>query len=754
MAHPGLIGGLLFATVALTGCSRDPEVVKREYVQSGDRYAAEGRHQEATIEYRNALQEDPRFGDALVKLAESYRALGDRTNAAASWVRAADVFTTDVDVQVRAGRILLLAQRFEDALGRADRALALQAGHVDALVLRANALAGMSHLEDAISDIERAISAAPDRAETYATLGAIQLARGERPEAEQAFRRAIEASPSSPQVHLAMANYYIAVRRPSEAEAALRAALALDSRHVVANRALAYFYLGTGRAAEAEPFLTTAAAEADDASSGLLLAEYFVGQNRLGDARVWLERVAAGRDPLAGTAKVRLATLDVLAGDTMAARARIDDVIASDAAHPGALAARAELLAADGDLDGALSTLRRAVDRNQSSPQLQYALGKVHLLRREVDEATTAFSTTIQLQPRFVPARIELATLHLRAGRLDRAEQMVQGALAIAPAATDARLVLAQIYLARNDVAQAETLVRGLERDVPGSAAVLTTRARVEIRRGQPARARETLEHALSLDPLALDALRLITQLDVFANRAQSARDRLHTAMVADAGNATLRLLASEAAAAGGDFHHAERLAREALEADSGTFEAYAQLGRIYLSTNRLADATEEFRRVAERNPASVSAQTTVGVLLQMQGRIDEARVIFERVIQLDDRAAVAANNLAWIYAEHGGNLDQALQLAQTAKARLPNRPEVSHTLGWVLLKRGLGAQAIEPLREAVSNDSSNAVYHHHLGLAYAAAGDSARARSALERAVELGSAEARASLASLQRVP
>ncbi len=72
---------LLFCSLAAAGCSKDPEVAKREYVRSGDAYVAEKKYKEAVIEYRNAVQQDPRFGEARLKLAETYTKLGDAKGA-------------------------------------------------------------------------------------------------------------------------------------------------------------------------------------------------------------------------------------------------------------------------------------------------------------------------------------------------------------------------------------------------------------------------------------------------------------------------------------------------------------------------------------------------------------------------------------------------------------------------------------------------------------------------------------------------
>ena len=90
-------------------------------------------------------------------------------------------------------------------------------------------------------------------------------------------------------------------------------------------------------------------------------------------------------------------------------------------------------------------------------------------------------------------------------------------------------------------------------------------------------------------------------------------------------------------------------------------------------------------------------------------GKPSDARARFERVIELDPNAPVAANNLAWIYAESGGNLDIALQLAQTAQRTLPDSAEVNHTLGYVYYKKNLFALAIPPLKASAEKDPSSA---------------------------------------------
>src|SRR6185503_18918775 len=108
---------LLIAT--LSGCSRDPEVLKMEYLASGDRFASEKKYPEAIIQYKNAIAQDPRFGDARFKLANVLAATGDFVGAFGEYVRAADVMPKNARAQLLVGQYLLLGKQYPEAKARA-----------------------------------------------------------------------------------------------------------------------------------------------------------------------------------------------------------------------------------------------------------------------------------------------------------------------------------------------------------------------------------------------------------------------------------------------------------------------------------------------------------------------------------------------------------------------------------------------------------------------------------------------------------
>ena len=130
-----------------------------------------------------------------------------------------------------------------------------------------------------------------------------------------------------------------------------------------------------------------------------------------------------------------------------------------------------------------------------------------------------------------------------------------------------------------------------------------------------------------------------------------------------------------------------------------------------------------------------------VAKILYAQGKPADSRARFEKILSIDPRAPIASNNLAYLDAEAGTNLDIALNRVQTAKAALPDDPDVNDTLGWIYVKRGLPALAVAPLEQAIQKDQSNALYHYHLGVALSKSGDASRARVELTRALQLAPA-------------
>jgi tetratricopeptide (TPR) repeat protein len=194
-----------------------------------------------------------------------------------------------------------------------------------------------------------------------------------------------------------------------------------------------------------------------------------------------------------------------------------------------------------------------------------------------------------------------------------------------------------------------------------------------------------------------------------------------------------------------GRFHVASRKPGEAesaflkaIELDPKSAQSLYDLGVLYASQKKFPEAEEKLKAAVEKDDRNVSARTMLGVVLQSQGKIEDANRHYRRVLEIDPKNALAANNLASNLADRGGNLDEAIRLAQIAQVATPENPAIWDTLGWLYYKKGLFESAIPLLSEAARKLDKNAVVRYHHGMALAKTGKKKEAVRELNAALSL----------------
>ncbi|HET7154374.1 MAG TPA: tetratricopeptide repeat protein [Hyphomicrobiaceae bacterium] len=649
----------------------------------------------------------------------------------------------------------LLGRQFDDARSTAEKVLQQDPSNVRALVLRANAIAGLKNPNDAVKDLEEAIKLDPTGSELYTNLGGIELQRNRLADAEAAFKKAAAIAPTSVAAQLALGHFYLSTNRLAEAEQAFKRATELEPLDSIANRSLAIFYLATRRRADAEAPLQALAKTDKGVQARLTLADYYLLGGKTEQGTRILTALASEREGKV-PATVRLAAIQYNAGKRAEAHQMIDGLLAADARNAQVLIAKAKFLLGEGRSDEALARAKDAVAADSNSVPAFYLIGKIELAKQHHAEASEAFTQVLRLNPRAVMAQLELSRLKLAGGDVAGAVQSAELAVRNAPNAKDARLALARSLLARGDATRAAVELKALDGKYSGDPAVIAMTGDLHLTRKDYGKAKSAYELAYQRDPTSLEALAGLIALDLLAGKPSDAHAKMDAHLAKPPLKAAALILAATTYAATRDQKRAEAVLRKAIEIDPANLQAYTMLGRWYYAQGRIAEGRTEFENLTKREPTSVPANTMLGIILERQGHADEAKARYEKVLAIDPRAAVAANNLAWIYANSGENLDVALQLAQSASTQLPDRSEVADTLGWVYQKKGLPKFAVPILQGVVKKDPQNPQYRYHLGVALASAGDSAGAKTELQKALALNAsfpeaADARRVLATVQ---
>jgi Flp pilus assembly protein TadD len=161
-------------------------------------------------------------------------------------------------------------------------------------------------------------------------------------------------------------------------------------------------------------------------------------------------------------------------------------------------------------------------------------------------------------------------------------------------------------------------------------------------------------------------------------------------------------------------------------------------LGLVHLQAKRYAEAEKAFKGAIERNHTYASPHYNLRRLYFETGRYDEADAELWRAVELKLRDSVGAvDRAAGDYETHAAP-DRAAALLAEARRRFPGDARLTvHRLA-VLVGNGRCAEANAEGREAADRFPSDARVQAFFGLSAACAGDTATAKRAFKRSLEL----------------
>ena len=410
--------------------------------------------------------------------------------------------------------------------------------------------------------------------------------------------------------------------------------------------------------------------------------------------------------------------------------------------HPDAVEThlgRGQLAIATRRYDEAVTALQGALQRRESVETFQLlALAQRRL--RQPGRALDAIQRAIELAPAPKPApllrtraEIEVDLKDWEAARRTYVEirQLQRG---VTP---DDLLGMARVFYGMNrpDAAKRQ-LDEALAVDDPDLAAIFLFVAREGER--DPERARQVLEAAAKRHPESLRLVEVRAAHAARSGRPDEAIEHLRLAIEASGRAPRLRVMRARLLASQGRLDEAIQEARTAAE-DAPTI-ALEVLVALLASQGRVDEAIGELETSEREGRLGLSGRLLLARLQLSKGNSDRAIELFEQVVAERSDLAGAKNDLAFLLAQKGGQLERALELAREARQGLPDNAQAADTLGWIYLKKGLPGPAADQFREAIalsrSQDAAWATMQYHLGLALKAMGQPSDATEAFDKAL------------------
>ena len=359
---------------------------------------------------------------------------------------------------------------------------------------------------------------------------------------------------------------------------------------------------------------------------------------------------------------------------------------------------------AQGDLDRAAQAFRRALDSSPQMVEAMLGLAEIAFKRDDLPAARTWIGNASRAEPDNPHVLYTQARLFYLDRNFEETERYLLKTLSIEPGFTQARISLGDLYMqAFGDPVRAAQAYRQVLQEQPDHAGAHYALGMALLREGKEQEAVRELQEAARLAPD--NPLPLVALGRHFLDR-QPAK--------------------------------AEGYLNQALAIDSNNVDFLMLRSRVFEKLGKGRLALGDLEKVVELKPTATGAWLRLGMLHQSLGENEKASEAYLRVLRQNSKAAVAYNNLAWMAAEEGRNLDQALKWARKAKRLSPDLHSVWDTLGWVYRARKEYPQAVASLKRAAQLAPRDAQVHYHLGVVYAESGMTGEARTSLEKAMSL----------------
>jgi tetratricopeptide (TPR) repeat protein len=735
---------LSLVSILLVGCSRDPNVRKQKYFESGQRYFEKGKYREAAIQFGNAIQVDGHFAEAHYQLAQTYLRMQDAMHAYQELTRTLQLEPDNYKAQIDITNMLILGNDLNQAKEHVD--LLLQKDSGDPLVheTAANLLHAQGDLNGALAEMQKSADLNPNRWESRVGEANLQIALNQAAAAEANLKKAIELAPQQVSAQLALANFYQSQHRLSEAEAQFRHAIEVDPKYPEARAELARLYLAEGKNADAEQFLKTSQGEFPDNSVGYrMLGDFYFATGQLDKATTEYSSLyqAHPNDP---EVKKNYIQLLILKNRLDEAQKLNDEILKTNGNDDTALIYRGQIQIRQGKATEAIQTLQKVLRNDPDSGIAHFQLGIAFNQAGDLQRAQGEWQDAVRLRPDLVEADRALASLALRNHDMPALEQRATEIIAHDPNSPDGYSLRASSNISRKQFDRAGQDVRKAIEVAPQSPIGYIQLGNLQSVQGHYGEAEKAYSQALDRDASSADALAGLMNV-YFAQKQPDKAVAAANAQIAKVANssALYDLLGTALFNEKKDLKGAEAALQKAVDIDKTNADALLKLGQVQVALGSADAAIATYQTALKNNPREPSFYILTGELYEAKQDWEKAKQSYQKALEISPENAVASNNLAYVMMQTGGNVDVALSLAQTARRADPENPNAADTLGWIFYHKGAYSSAIDLFQEALKLSEKekapdNPTVHYHLGLAYAKAEKPALAREQLERVLKI----------------
>lgn len=459
-------------------------------------------------------------------------------------------------------------------------------------------------------------------------------------------RNAIQADPDDMRGHLALARIMLEAGQPRQAIEVLESVDSSDPDFLLT---LARAYTRSGKTRSASDVLENHREEVEKRPVALrrLEAELAMAHRDYDKAESFYQRVLE-KAPDDVDAKLGLARILALKGQTEAAEAAVDRIMAESPENPMVMALGASLRAERGDLEGAEDLMMQAIALIPSSDFLtpeRYTIltGLRDILTRQGKTGEALIYSELLAESmgdaQVINERLDEATTAMSDSDFERARAKLNEVLELVPNSELAGTMLGVLeYLQGNDEAAARQFETYLDPEV-AAPATLQMYATAELRINRPEKVIEALEADIDRvrdgRVVALYAIALMS-----AGRQAEAQEYFERSVELDPDNGRLRLPLARFYDRQGDPERALTMLEQAFELQPRDDLIQRSLLQQLLQLGKNEAARKFIEELRSRYEDSTPTQLLVANYLAAQREFDEAKAVVKRIVDRDPSLA------------------------------------------------------------------------------------------------------------------
>ncbi|MEA2108938.1 MAG: tetratricopeptide repeat protein [Pseudomonadota bacterium] len=699
---------LLFFLVSVSACG-GPEEKKMKFYNRGMSLYEQGDYVKATLEFKNALQVDQKFARAYQMLGMTYLKQNDFRNAYGTLHKAVELNADLLEAQVNLGKLLMLGRKPDEAMEKAELVLRREPDNQEALNLKAACLLADKQEVEAKKILESLVQKDTRLADPYLLLARLQLKNEDFAGAKKLLKQLLAFNPKHRQARLLLVGILEQQQDLEAAEQELKAMIAGDPEPDKVRMMLVKFYNQHGRDKEAENVLLgLVAAHPDLGEYRLLLVNYYADKRQ---EEKMLTELKKARTDLPQNYDV----CEMLA-QYYVTRRQVDKAVKlltgyMDTVRTGPDFLKAKLFMAAIDFqeqqqDEALKLVDEVLSENSADIKAHELKGDMLAAKKDFTGATGEYRVVLDQTSDNYQVRLKLARVHLANKEPNLAKDVLKKTLELNPRFLQAGMVLASIYR------QEEKNQLALEQ----------------------------LEKVLAVNPDVVPALEQIVDI-MFREKKSGDKilSRIEQQRTKRPKNPLYQVLLARFYIISNQLNKARQHLQTALALDPENQPAIFALARLEQLEGSLEAAIARYEGLRKKNPNHPGLAMITASLYEKQGKPEKAGAIYRQVLTKNPQSMVAANNLAFYYAEYDPtpeNLQEALELIAPLIERYAREPVVVDSAAWVYYKLGEYARARDLLLGVKDKLDKIPIGQYHLGMAFLKLNDSEQAKEWLAKSV------------------